>query len=294
MSQRSSNLELPKAAEVLEMIGQVESPRLAVRRDLIQDCLQRGVFDAIRELQTAAELPDMFAINRQVDSEDSFSEAILKLHESADATIQALAEGSYEPELLARVYESLAKQDEPVAADAIFVFGAPSNARVEKAAELYSQGLAPKVVISGRGPNWSKDVSSTEAGRMGERAEELGVPVEDILLETKAVSIPDNVKRGIDLLDSLSMDSGRLIIVTSAFGLLRASIDWNKFSAQPIELVRVAPPIVDPNLGKDLWHTNDAGRKVVINEYAKIINEAIIDELVLSKYGSNLLVSNKS
>ena len=55
--QRSSNLELPKATEVLEMIGQVESPRLAVRRDLVEDCLQKGTFDAIRELQAIAGTP---------------------------------------------------------------------------------------------------------------------------------------------------------------------------------------------------------------------------------------------
>ncbi|MBP7769210.1 YdcF family protein [Candidatus Saccharibacteria bacterium] len=291
--QRSSNLELPKATEVLEMIGQVESPRLAVRRDLVEDCLQKGTFDAIRELQAIAGTPYLFAINRDVDSEESFCEAMLQLHESTNTTIQALSEGAFDPELLERVYGSLAEQDEAEVVDLIFVFGAPSNARVEKAVDLYKLGLAPKILISGRGPNWDKAVTSTEAEMMGRRAEELGVPASDIFLETKAVSIPDNVKRGVDLLAKESINPEKIIIVASAFGLLRASIDWKKFAPYPIKLVKASPPILDPNLGKELWHTNEAGRRVVINEYAKIVNEAIIDELVLSEYGSRLLAQNK-
>ena len=218
---------------------------------------------------------------------------MLQLHESTNTTIQALSEGAFDPELLERVYGSLAEQDEAEVVDLIFVFGAPSNARVEKAVDLYKLGLAPKILISGRGPNWDKAVTSTEAEMMGRRAEELGVPASDIFLETKAVSIPDNVKRGVDLLAKESINPEKIIIVASAFGLLRASIDWKKFAPYPIKLVKASPPILDPNLGKELWHTNEAGRRVVINEYAKIVNEAIIDELVLSEYGSRLLAQNK-
>lgn len=285
---RSSNLELPSAKEVLEMIHKVESPRVAAHRDLIQKYLQNGSFDAIRELQMLAGTDDMFNIDRQVDTEESFEQAITELHSITDALVGALTSNQYDADLLTVVYDELSHQDEPKVSDIIFVFGAPSNSRVEKAAELYKKGFASNITIAGRGPHWNKTASTTEAGRMAARARELGVLAKDILVESKSVSVPDNVKRTIDLLDKGQIKPKSIIIVTSAFGLLRAAIDWQKFTKGNISILRVAPAIVDPNLGPELWYTNDVGRKVVINEYAKIINEAIIDELIASKYGQSM------
>ncbi len=130
-----------------------------------------------------------------------------------------------------------------------------------------------------------------EAERMADFAIQAGVPTDRIIVEPVAVSIPDNVKRTLDLFDETEFWPQKLIIVSSMHTLLRSTIDWLKFSRRPLSVVRVAPPLVNPGLGREQWAHNDFGRRLVVNEYAKIVNEAIIDELVASDEGRAILES---
>jgi hypothetical protein len=178
------------------------------------------------------------------------------------------------------VYEALAQEDDLTAADAIFVFGAPSNARIDKAIELHKDGYAPRIIISGKGPNWAGSVDLSEAQRMADYAIAEGVAEHSIIVEPLAPTIPDNVKRTLDVFDNMNWYPGKLIIVSTSFVLLRSYVDWKKFSPQDIDLIRVAPQLIDENKGPDLWHTNTDGLHAVINEYAKIFGESCVDSFI--------------
>jgi hypothetical protein len=280
---------MPDAVELLHMIKSVESPRLAVDRGFIEKYDQSGVLDSFRELERQTGVEDIFGIDRKMATLADFHNALEKLHAAVRVMTSALEEREFDPELTSSVYDALAAQDQPERADAIFVFGAPSNARIEKAIQLYKLGLADRLIISGREPNWSEHQGLAEAERMAEVAVEAGIPEADMIVETRSVSIPDNVKRSLDLFEQINFYPKTMIIVTSGFAILRSVTDWEKFAPRPIKLIRVAPPVVNQDLGRDRWSSSDAGRRVVVNEYAKLVNEALIDELLVSDAGRKIL-----
>jgi uncharacterized SAM-binding protein YcdF (DUF218 family) len=111
-------------------------------------------------------------------------------------------------------------------ADALVVLGArvlaggvPSGAlqaRVEKAVELYQQGLAPRLVFSGG----VGDHPPAEAQVMRALAVQLGVPSEACILEEQSHSTEQNARYSAELLRS--MDARRVVVVSDPYHLLRA------------------------------------------------------------------------
>jgi uncharacterized SAM-binding protein YcdF (DUF218 family) len=118
------------------------------------------------------------------------------------------------------------QRERAVPADAIVVLGArvlpggvPSGAlfaRVEKAVELYRQGLAPRLIFSGGvGVN-----PPSEAQVMRALAVELGVPSEACLLEEQSHSTAQNARFSAELLRGLG--ARRVVVVSDPYHLLRA------------------------------------------------------------------------
>jgi uncharacterized SAM-binding protein YcdF (DUF218 family) len=120
-------------------------------------------------------------------------------------------------------------KDNAVQSDAIIVLGAKAyqedgfnpclEARVDHAVELYDQGLAPFIIMSGGddapgGPN--------EALAMKEMAMKRGVTGEDILLEQKSTSTYENIKFSKSLMEQNNLSTA--IIVTEKFHNYRADV----------------------------------------------------------------------
>ena len=116
-------------------------------------------------------------------------------------------------------------------ADAIVVLGnrpprteggevAPETARrVRRAVELFGQGLAPILVVTG-GP---APGGGTEAEVMGAYARELGVPSHAVIEERRARDSADNARLVIELLcRDRSECRPRVIVVSSPYHLRRA------------------------------------------------------------------------
>jgi uncharacterized SAM-binding protein YcdF (DUF218 family) len=83
----------------------------------------------------------------------------------------------------------LVVQDEPRAADAIIVIGGDHKPeRMQRAVELYQQGLAPTVIISAGTLVLEGDETMPEAEVMRRQALALGLPEEAIILETDSLS----------------------------------------------------------------------------------------------------------
>jgi uncharacterized SAM-binding protein YcdF (DUF218 family) len=97
--------------------------------------------------------------------------------------------------------------------------GQPSpalRARIEKAVDLYHQGVAPRLLFSGGvGVN-----PPSEARVMRELAVQLGVPSEACLLEEQSHSTEQNARFSAELLRSLG--ARRVVVVSDPYHLLRA------------------------------------------------------------------------
>ena len=122
---------------------------------------------------------------------------------------------------------------------------------------------------------------------MCRRAIELGVPAEAVQTETESITLADNVKRTLDMFDKEKRFPESLIIVSSPFTMLRSYTEWMKFPSQPINIIRASAEIQDQNKSRELWHTNDDGRNVVLNEYTKIFGESCVDYYLKNKYANS-------
>lgn len=115
--------------------------------------------------------------------------------------------------------------------DALIVLGArvlpdgtPSEAlvaRVERGVQLFQQGLAPRLVISGGGAG---ETSEAAIGR--ELALRAGVPESACLIETKSGSTFANAVHSVELLRPLGVT--RVFVVTDDFHAFRAAAHFRR------------------------------------------------------------------
>ena len=106
----------------------------------------------------------------------------------------------------------------PQKADCIVGFGNLNLPVAARAAELYLQGFAPKLLFTGGlGRNTDDKWSGSEAARFARVAQEMGVPREDILLEDKSTNTAENILFTRRLLEDRGIDHGRLLGVHQQF-----------------------------------------------------------------------------
>lgn len=269
---RLSSLELPSAEELRVMI-QKESQRKAFRRDYLEKSI--GLFDELHQVASRAGV-DLSVFDNY--ERRSFDIVIAELHAVVDSLERFLShpEQHSSAEVL---YHPLSRASSPEQSDLIFVFGSSQNLRITKAVELYKQGIAPIIMTTGASPHWGVSVES-EGDRTARYAVELGVPENDIIVENRSIATPDNVKRGIDILEGMNWHPSRITIVTSEFNVRRAEMDMYKFSSWDIEIF-VASPMPSDRLNSHNWIKTEQGRRIILNEYAKLIIESKIDQLVV-------------
>lgn len=103
------------------------------------------------------------------------------------------------------IWDYLGMHQEPVQADVIVGFGNFNTDIARRAAELYHQGYAPKILFTGGlGRNTEGMLPEPEAVRFAKVAMECGVPEEDIILEDKS----RNTKENIDFTRALLEEQG--------------------------------------------------------------------------------------
>ena len=93
------------------------------------------------------------------------------------------------------IWDYLCLREAPKPANCIVGFGNFNTDIARRAAELYHQGLAPKVLFTGGlGRNTEGLLPEPEAVRFAKVAMECGVPAEDILLEEKSTNTKENIE----------------------------------------------------------------------------------------------------
>lgn len=165
--------------------------------------------------------------------------------------------------------------DDGLGGDCILVFGSKkaTQYRVPKAVELYKSSRAKKMLMSGGKEIEVDGRHILEAVAMQDKALELGVPQDDVIVETFSVrSTKENVLGSLIQLDRiLGLNRIKRIILVTTFYHMRRCIlmaktympDWIEFSMCPAN---------DTNTLRHNWFLNEQGAQCAKNEAYKIIS----------------------
>lgn len=143
--------------------------------------------------------------------------------------------------LLQPLWDYLALTDTPQTADVIFVFGSRDLAVAGRAAELYHEGHAPRVLATGSYGRMTRDVfPKPEALVFQDHLIEAGVPPSAILTEPVATNTLENVQLGIETLRRADRMPSSALLVAKGFVMCRCVATF----AQQFEGIRVraCPP----------------------------------------------------
>ena len=271
MSERTNVTQLPPSIEIWEMLGK-ESSRRAKRFDFLE--MNPGIFTELRNVAVQARANDRVVSEWQAMSFDDVMGSSMNLVDELDRYLSDETTWQNAKSL----YAPLNLQIEPKDSDLIFVFGSNINARVDKAIELYRAGIAPKIMTTGLGSNYSKQTMS-EGRLQANYAISEGIPAEAIIVEECSITTSDNVKRSFDMWQDMDWKPTRVTLVTSEFHLLRAYADMYKFSDYDIEIYTASPMPTD-DLNEINWIKSEFGRRVILNEYAKLIMSSKVDQVL--------------
>ena len=140
------------------------------------------------------------------------------------------------------IWDYLGLHQQPEKADVIVGFGNFNTDIARRAAELYHQGYAPKILFTGGlGRNTEGLLPEPEAVRFARVAMECGVPKADILLEDKSANTKENIEFTRQLLEELRIPHDRILGVhqpfmerriTAAMGVYWPELDFSITSPQ--------------------------------------------------------------
>ena len=116
------------------------------------------------------------------------------------------------------IWDYLGLHQQPEKADVIVGFGNFNTDIARRAAQLYHQGYAPKILFTGGlGRNTEGLLPEPEAVRFARVAVECGVPEEDILLEDQSANTKENIDFTRRLLEAQGIPHGRILGVHQPF-----------------------------------------------------------------------------
>ena len=116
------------------------------------------------------------------------------------------------------IWDYLCLHQQPRKADVIVGFGNFNTDIARRAAELYHQGLAPKILFTGGlGRNTEGLLPEPEAVRFAKVAMECGVPEADIILEDKSTNTKENILFTREKLEELGIPHEHILGVHQPF-----------------------------------------------------------------------------
>lgn len=140
------------------------------------------------------------------------------------------------------IWDYLGLHQTPEAADVIVGFGNFNDNIARRAAELYLQGLAPKILFTGGlGRNTVGLLPESEAARFARVAMECGVPERDIIREDRSTNTAENILFTKRLLEERNIPHDRILGVhqpfmerriTAAVGVNWPELDFSVTSPQ--------------------------------------------------------------
>ena len=143
--------------------------------------------------------------------------------------------------LLAPVWDFLALTHDPVPSDVIFVFGSRDLAVAGRAAELYNDGLADRVLVSGRLGRMTEGVfDKPEALVFKDELTRRGVPDRAVTTEVAAGNTLENVRFGMAALAATGKTPCSTLLVAKTFVMRRCLATFARH--HPRVAARGCPP----------------------------------------------------
>ena len=171
------------------------------------------------------------------------------------------------------IWDYLGMHQTPEKADVIVGFGNFNTDIARRAAELYRQGYASKVLFTGGlGRNTEGLLPEPEAVRFAKVAMACGVPESDILLEDRSRNTKENIDFTRQLLEERNVPHGKILGVhqpfmerriTAAMGVYWPELDFSVTSPQvtiPEYLARA----------KEQGITENASVSVIVGDFQRI------------------------
>ena len=147
-----------------------------------------------------------------------------------------------------------------VKSDCILTLGSHDLRVANRAAELYLQGLAPLLIMSGGLGNVTKGVWTVpEADQFAQIAIKMGVPEKDILIENKSTNTGENIQFTGELLKANQLDPQSFIVVQKPYMERRSFATFKKHWPDK-ELV-----VTSPQLSFDEYPNEEISKERVIN-----------------------------
>lgn len=130
---------------------------------------------------------------------------------------------------LSLLWDYMQLHEAPEKASCIVGLGCYNTDIPRRAAELYFDGFAPKILFSGGlGRNTKSMWVDSEAQRFAEIALSLGVPAQDILLEDKSSNTAENILFTKALLSAHGI-SGNLLVIHKPYMQRRVKAAWGVY-----------------------------------------------------------------
>lgn len=153
-------------------------------------------------------------------------------------------------------------------ADVILIPGGSHPQLMEKAVELYKEGMAPYILPSG-GVNQKIPEYESEWEYLKSIAMGLGVPEEAILRENQARHTFENAELSWQVLQDLNMPIRKAILVCKAFHSRRALLTYQTVFPQSVEFY-ISSVIDKRGISKENWFLDKESIRLVMSEVAKI------------------------
>lgn len=166
---------------------------------------------------------------------------------------------------LEEVGEFLIVRSELKKADIITILGGWHGRKVEEGVELYKQGYAPRILITGEAITLP-GISTTWPLLARVKAIRMGVPEEDIILEERTTDTYGDAIYTSEDFQKLNISSA--IIVSNSIHMRRVSLVFDKFAGEKgVNLIYY--PTKTDGFNPATWWKSDNWISEVISEYLK-------------------------
>ena len=169
------------------------------------------------------------------------------------------------PFLLENMARFLVVQDKLEKADVIVVLaGAANGERVREGINLYKEGYAKKILMTGGAMAWRLNWAEW----MKKQAQLMGVPASDILIEKHSLSTLENAKFSLAIIKKHGFQS--VILVTSPTHARRSKRTINKFFLKE-NMRLISYPAQDCEFQLPGWWKRHEDTQKVVREYVSLV-----------------------
>lgn len=168
-------------------------------------------------------------------------------------------------------------RDEPAPVDLAIVLGAPTPSAIGPAIDLFRHGLAPRILITGQGP---ESAPEPEWSMLKRHALKAGVPESALLIEPDARNTRENLLFAEALVErEIGWPALRTVAIScKPFHARRALMTARRLLPPHLRILMI-PPVDPRDLQPDTWWRTPAGRQRIFGEIRRIGEYALLDHL---------------